>query len=81
MQILFGMGFVFAALGGSALMEIVLVVSCFTHCEPQVAGVVFLPCNEVLHSRGGERRVRAQPWIPALVNLTRKDSRDLTLPL
>lgn len=55
MQILFRMGFMFAALGGLALMEIMCVVSCFTHCESQMTGIMFFQFNKVIRLISGER--------------------------
>lgn len=55
MQILFRMGFMFAALGGLALMKIMCVVSCFTHSESQMTGIMFFQFNKVIHSVSGER--------------------------
>lgn len=49
MQIVFRMGFVFAALGGLALMKIMCVVRCFTHCGSRVTGILFFPLNKVLY--------------------------------
>lgn len=40
MQILFGLGFVFAP-GALALMEIVCGVGCFMLCESGLAGIMF----------------------------------------
>lgn len=61
MQILFRMDFMFAALGGLALMKIMCVLSCFTHCKSQMAGIMFFQFNKVIHLISGERWVRAQP--------------------
>lgn len=54
MQILFRMDFMFAALGGLALMKIMCVVS-YTHCESQMTGIMFFQFNKVIHSLSGER--------------------------
>lgn len=61
MQILFRMGFMFAALGGLALMKIMWDVSCFMHCESQMIGIMFFQFNNVIHLISGERWVRTQP--------------------
>lgn len=54
MQILFRMGFMFAAWGGLALMKVMCVVSCFTHCESQMTGIMFFQFNKVTQLTSGE---------------------------